>query len=57
MAKKGHSHHINGQVSASLPWGGKDGVILHVNQDSPGAIRLYERLRFKAVRIRGAFEK
>ncbi len=36
---------------------GKYGVILHVNQNNPGAIGLYERLGFKTVRTRGAFEK
>jgi mycothiol synthase len=36
---------------------GKDAVILHVNRNNPGAISLYERLGFKTVRIRGAFQK
>ncbi|MFI8685940.1 GNAT family N-acetyltransferase [Rossellomorea sp. NPDC077527] len=30
---------------------------LHVNQNNPGAIKLYERLGFKTVRKRGTFER
>jgi ribosomal protein S18 acetylase RimI-like enzyme len=35
---------------------GKKAVVLHVNQNNPGAIRLFEQLGFKTVRVRGAFE-
>ncbi|PFA69736.1 hypothetical protein CN378_02925 [Bacillus sp. AFS015802] len=30
---------------------------LHVNQNNPGAIKLYERLGFKIIRKRGTFER
>ncbi|MBN8191951.1 GNAT family N-acetyltransferase [Bacillus sp. NTK074B] len=32
-------------------------VGLHVNQNNPGAIKLYERLGFEIVRRRGTFER
>lgn len=35
---------------------GKKAAVLHVNQNNPGAIRLFEQLGFKTVRVRGAFE-
>ncbi|MBH9964807.1 GNAT family N-acetyltransferase [Bacillus haikouensis] len=35
---------------------GMNSVTLHVNQNNPGAIRLYERLGFETVRTRGRFE-
>ncbi|MGE6755594.1 GNAT family N-acetyltransferase [Rossellomorea sp. NPDC071047] len=34
---------------------GMKSATLHVNQNNPGAIKLYERLGFKTVRKRGKF--
>jgi ribosomal protein S18 acetylase RimI-like enzyme len=34
---------------------GMKSVVLHVNQNNPGAIKLYERIGFKTVRKRGTF--
>ncbi|MCA1057501.1 GNAT family N-acetyltransferase [Rossellomorea aquimaris] len=36
---------------------GMTSATLHVNQNNPGAIKLYERLEFKTVRKRGTFER
>ena len=36
---------------------GKEAVILHVNINNPGAIKLYQKLGFTIVARRGAFRK
>ncbi|WP_377890286.1 GNAT family N-acetyltransferase [Alkalihalobacillus sp. R86527] len=36
---------------------GKRSVVLHVNENNPGAIGLYEELGFRTVRKRGTFER
>lgn len=36
---------------------GRESVLLHVNQNNPGAIRLYESLGFTSIRLRGTFQK
>jgi len=36
---------------------GREAVLLHVNQNNPGAIRLYESLGFTSIRLRGTFQK
>ncbi|QSO53584.1 GNAT family N-acetyltransferase [Alicyclobacillus curvatus] len=55
--RKGIASILTTKYLAACRGEGKKGVILHVNRNNPGAIKLYEGLGFKTVRTRGTFEK